>query len=111
MNKQILMNLASKFLPQEKINKLSNAFDSASSIMEMASNPQEALAKAGITQKDLTQIEAMLNNPMASMLLKPLGVDKNEAQRVIAQLKGQPLTEQVPVDELDNLQKALQNVR
>ena len=111
MNKQMIMNVASKFLSQEKINKLSQAFDGATSIMDMAKNPQEALTKAGVTKQDLDSIESLLNNPMAGFILGPLGVNKTEALQVIKQLKGGSPTEQPPVGELDDLESALRSIK
>ena len=111
MNKQMIMNLASKFLPQEKVNRLSQAFDSANSIMSMANNPQEALSKAGVTKQDLDSIENLLQNPMAGFVLNSLGVNKTEALQVINQLKGNSITEQSPVAELEDLEKALRSIK
>lgn len=111
MDKTKIMGIASKFLSQEKINKLSNAFDIASEIMSAANNPQEALNKAGITQEDLSAIEKHLNNPMASFILGPLGVNKTEALQVIKQLKGNSQAEQSPVSELDDLERALRSIK
>lgn len=111
MNKQMIMNLANKFLPPEKVSKLAQAFDGANSIMSIATNPQEALSKAGVTTKDLDSIENLLNNPMAGFVLGPLGVNKTEALQVIKQLRGGSTTEQSPVGELDDLEKALKSIR
>lgn len=111
MDKNKIMNLANRFLSQEKVNKLSNAFDTASDIMSMANNPQDALAKAGITQEDLSAIEKHLNNPMANLILGSLGVNKNEAMQVINQLKGNSHVEQSPASELDDLEKALKSIK
>lgn len=111
LNKQAILSLANKFMPTEKVNALSKAFDTTSSIMSMANNPQEALQKAGITSNDLNSIEKYLNNPMAGMVLKTLGVDSTEAQKVIGQLKGNSQAEQAPVSELDALEKTLQSIR
>lgn len=111
MNKQMIMSLASKFLPQEKLSKLSQAFDSANSIMSMANNPQEALAKAGVTRQDLDSFENLLNNPMASFILSPLGVNKTECLQVIKQLKGGSTAEQSPVGELDDLENILKSIK
>ena len=111
MNKQMVMNLASKFLPQEKLSRLSQAFDSARSVMDIANNPQDALAKAGVTRQDLDSIESLLNNPMANFILAPLGVNKTEALNVIKQLKGGSTAEQSPVGELEDLENALKSIK
>ena len=111
LNKQAILNLASKFMSPEKVNNLAKAFDTTSNIMNMANNPQEALNKAGITGDDINKIEGYLNNPMAKLLLGPLGVDTTEAKRVINQLKGSSQTEQAPVSELDSLEKTLKSIR
>lgn len=111
MNKQMIMNIASKFLPQEKLSRLSQAFDSANSIMDIANNPQDALVKAGVTRQDLDSIESLLNNPMAGFILGPLGVNKTEALKVIKQLKGGSTTEQSPVSELDDLENTLKSIK
>ena len=111
MNKQMVMNVASKFLPQEKLSRLSQAFDSAKSIMDVANNPQDALANAGVTRQDLDSIESLLNNPMASFILTPLGVNKTEAMNVIKQLKGNSTAEQSPVNELDDLENTLKSIK
>lgn len=111
MDKNKIMNLASKFLSQEKVNKLSKAFDATSDIMSMANNPQEALSKAGITKEDLSAIEKHLNNPMANFILSPFGIDTKQVRDAINQLKGNSLAEQSPVNELDDLEKALKSIK
>lgn len=111
LNKQTILNLASKFMSPDKVNNLARAFDTTSNIMNMANNPQEALQKAGVTSADINKIEGYLNNPMAGLMLKSLGVDTTEAKRVIDQLKGQPQTEQAPVSELDALERTLKSIK
>ena len=111
MDKSKIMNLASRFLSQEKVDKLSKAFDATSDIMSMANNPQEALIKAGITKEDLSAIEKHLNNPMANLILSPFGINTKQAKDVINQLKGNSQAEQSPVSELDDLEKALRSIK
>ena len=111
MNKQALLSLASRFLSPEKVNNLSQMFDNTTNIMNMANNPQDALNRAGVTSADLNKIEKYLNNPMAGILLKSLGVDANEARKVIDQLKGNSQPEQAPASELDALERALRSIR
>lgn len=111
MNKQSVLNLASRFLSPEKVNNLSKAFDATSDIMNMANNPQDALQRAGITGNDLSKAEKYLNNPMAALILKTLGVDSGEAHKVIDQLKGNSQPEQAPASELDALERALRSIK
>ena len=81
------MTIASKILSPEKVQALSQAFEVTNNIVSMASNPQEALQKAGVTKQDLTKIKGYLNNPMAGFLLKPLGVDVEQAKQIIANIE------------------------
>lgn len=79
--------------------------------MNMANNPQDALNRAGVTSADLNKIERYLNNPMAGILLKSLGVDTGEARKVIDQLKGNSQPEQAPASELEALERTLRSIK
>ncbi len=104
------MTMASRFLPQEKMQLLSQAYDMANKITDMTSNPKEALEKAGVTRQDVEKAKQLLNNPMASLLLG------DKKQSVLEGLnKAESLfssqTEQTPVSELEQLQRTLATLK
>ena len=51
------MKLAEKFLPKEKLQMLSNAYDMADKITNMTNNPREALEKAGVFCEETEKTE------------------------------------------------------
>lgn len=100
--------MAGAFLPKEKIQILSQAYDMANKITDITNNPKEALEKAGVTRADLEKAKRLINNPMASMILG------DKTQSVIDGLNKAEsffgdnlLTEQAPVNELEQMQKNL----
>lgn len=74
----------------------------------MTNNPREALEKAGVTIKDLEKAKTLINNPIASFILgdkKQSVIDGlNKAEHLF---ENNLLTEQTPVDELEQLQNNL----
>lgn len=118
INKQSILSLAGRFLPQEKIQLLNQAYDFANKITDMTQNPREALEKAGVTREDLEKAKKLVNNPMAGFLLG----DKRQAvidglNKAEALFDGQPcgqinsLPEQAPVSELEQLQANLAKLK
>lgn len=108
------MNLAAKFLGQEKIQRLDKAYDMASTILNTTQNPQEALQKAGVSRADLEKAKGLLNNPFAGMVAKVFGTTKEDMQRGLERVESMltPLpensqAEQAPVSELERLQNNL----
>lgn len=100
--------MAGQFLPQEKIQMLSQAYDMANKITDMTSNPKEALEKAGVTRSDLEKAKKLINNPLAGMILG----DKRQSvidglNRAESLLGDNLLAEQAPVNELEQMQKNL----
>ena len=111
-NKESILKLAGQFLPQEKIQRLSQAYDFANRITDMTNNPREALAKAGVTKKDLEKAKNLMNNPLASFLLG----DKRQSvvdglNRAESLFEDNLITEQAPVSELEQLQRNLQTLK
>jgi hypothetical protein len=102
------MKLAEKFLPKEKLQMLSNAYDMADKITNMTNNPREALEKAGVTKSDLEKAKQLINNPMAGFILG----DKRQSvidglNKAESLFDNSLLAEQVPVNELEQMQKDL----
>lgn len=117
-NKQSILSLAGRFLPQEKIQLLSQAYDYANKITDITQNPKEALEKAGVTKQDLEKAKRLINNPMAGFFLgdkKQMVIDG--LSRAESLFDGQPieqvssLTEQAPVSELEQLQANLARLK
>lgn len=117
-SKQSILSAAGRFLPQEKIQLLSQAYDFANKITDITQNPKEALEKAGVTRQDLEKAKKLINNPMASFFLG----DKKQAvidglNRAESLFNGQPigqvnsLSEQAPVSELEQLQANLAKLK
>lgn len=78
----------------------------------MTNNPREALAKAGVTKKDLEKAKNLMNNPLASFLLG----DKRQSvvdglNRAESLFEDNLITEQAPVSELEQLQRNLQMLK
>lgn len=111
------MGLANKFMKPESAQKLSKAFDFANQIMNATNDPAEVLRKAGIQKADLIKAQQLLNNPMASMITKALGVNKEEIASGLSKVEsmfGKPAvsaTEQAPVDEVQRLQSNLSRIK
>lgn len=111
------MGLANKFMKPESAQKLSKAFDFANQIMNATNDPAEVLRKAGIQKSDLAKAQQLLNNPMAGMITKALGVNKEEIASGLSKVEsmfGTPAiasTEQAPVDEIQRLQSNLSRIK
>lgn len=112
------MNLASKFMGQNNVQKLSQAFDFANGILNATQNPQEALQKAGVSAADLTKAKALLNSPFAGMVAKACGTTKEDMMRGLSNLDGlfggasvSPPTEQAPASELERMQANLARLK
>lgn len=113
LNKQSILSLAGKFLPQEKIQILSQAYDYANKITDLTQNPKEALEKAGVTKKDLEKARNLLNNPLANLFLgdkKQSVIDGLSRAESLFNEQSLPINspaEQAPVSELEKLQATL----
>lgn len=107
------MNIVGRFISPQKLQALSQAYDTTSGIMSMASSPQEALIKAGVTNADLEKIKRMLNNPLAGVILKPLGLDVEQARQMVdnISLTHNPSPQTTQGDELEALQKTLARLK
>lgn len=80
----------------------------------MTQNPKEALQKAGVTRNDLERAKQLMNNPMASFLLgdkKQSVIDGITRAEMLFDKGVQPSTEQVHVDELEQLQANLARLK
>lgn len=101
--------MAERFLPQEKIKMLSQAYDYANKITDITQNPKEALEKAGVTKEDLEKAKKLINNPMAGFILgekRQSVIDGlNRAESLFN--SNDLITEQAPVSELEQMQKNL----
>ncbi len=91
------MGMASKFLGSQKSQKISEAFDSVQTLLNNSSSPQEAFKKANLSPEMLQQIKGYLNNPMAGMILKPLGLDVMETRAMLDQLQSGGVVGNPPV--------------
>ncbi len=102
------MKMASQFLPQNKMQILSQAYDMANKITDMTNNPQEALAKAGVTKADIEKAKRLINNPLAGMILGEKRQSVIDGLNKAESLFGDnSLTEQAPVNELEQMQRNL----
>ena len=106
--------MAGRFLPQEKIQTLSNAYDFANKITDLTNDPKVVLEKAGITQKDLEKAKVLINNPLFSMLLgekKQVVLEGlNKAENFFNDGNNLPV-EQAPASELEQLQANLARLK
>lgn len=118
MNKQSILMIASKFLPQEKIQLLSQAYDFANKITDATQNPKEVLEKAGVTKQDLEKAKKLLSNPIASTLLGDKkqavmnGINAAESffnDNQMNQINS--VAEQAPATELEMLQANLASLK
>lgn len=106
--------MAGRFLPQEKIQTLSNAYDFANKITDLTNDPKVVLEKAGITKKDLEKAKALINNPLFSMLL---GEKKQAVLEGLNKAENffnggnNSLAEQAPASELEQLQANLARLK
>lgn len=111
------MNLASKFMKPESAQKLSKAFDFANELMKASKDPAEVLRKAGIQKADLVKAQQLLNNPMAGMITKALGVKKEDIASGLNKVESLfgtpaiPSAEQAPADEITRLQNNLARIK
>jgi hypothetical protein len=108
------MTFANKFLGQGKSQALSQAYDVASQIMSSSSSPQDALKKANVSPAVINKLQGLLANPLASSVLKPLGLDVAETKAMLEQLQATPPapTNGTPQgSELQELQKTLEKLK
>lgn len=103
---------------QETVQKLSSAYDAATQIMNVAQNPTDALQKAGVKREDLERARKLLNAPMAGLVIKSLGVNKeqlvdglNKAESLFDCAPVNTLPEQAHGDELGRLQANLARLK
>lgn len=103
----------SKFLPQEKLQTLSQAYDFANKLTDLTNDPRVVLGKAGITIQHINQARQLLNNPMAGLILgeskQKILEGLNKAESFLS--GNNSLTEQSPVNELEQLQKSLATLK
>lgn len=102
----------------QKIQALSKAYEMANSLMSSSGNPLEAIKKVGVTREQFEKMKQHLNNPMAALILNSLGVDAEQAKKVINDLENgslpqssNSLPETVPSDELSSLQQNLAKLK
>lgn len=106
--------MAGRFLPQEKIQLLSQAYDFANKITDITQNPKEALEKAGVTREDLEKAKKLINNPMAGFFLgdkKQSVIDGLNRAEALFDKQVNSLSEQAPVNELEQLQANLARLK
>ena len=94
---------------------LSQAYDVANDIMSNSTTAQEALKRANVSPMVFTKLQRLLANPMASSILKPLGLDVAETKAMLDQLQGQqgliPTNGTPQESELQGLQKSLERLK
>lgn len=104
------MSLASKVMGNEKAQALSKAYDVANEIMNNSSSPIEALKKANVSNDTLQRLRGYLDNPTASFVLKPLGLDVAQTKAMLDQLGmgvNPPVQETQTGGDLQSLQNTL----
>jgi hypothetical protein len=127
LNKTAILNAASRFFRNDKLNKLSQAYDYARSVIDAVNNPQEAFQKAGITKETIQSAKKLANSPLAGWAIAALGGDKesfinglNVAEESLNSpmlptlqptLQNSPLSEQAPDNELTSLQNDLKRLK
>ena len=113
-SKQSILSAAGRFLPQEKIQLLSQAYDFANKITDITQNPKEALEKAGVTKQDLEKAKKLINNPVAGFFLgekKQSVIDGLNKAEMFFSGQINSLSEQAPVSELEQLQANLARLK
>ena len=113
-SKQSILSAAGRFLPQEKMQLLSQAYDFANKITDMTQNPKEALEKAGVTKQDLEKAKKLINNPVAGFFLgekKQSVIDGLNKAEMFFNGQINSLSEQAPVSELEQLQANLARLK
>ena len=113
-SKQSILSAAGRFLPQEKIQLLSQAYDFANKITDITQNPKEALEKAGVTKQDLEKAKKLINNPVAGFFLgekKQSVIDGLNKAEMFFNGQINSLSEQAPVSELEQLQANLARLK
>lgn len=79
MNMNQITNLLTQKLNLNKDQQtnLSQSIEKAREILNSVNNPTEALSKANVDPSFLNNIRGYLNNPMASMILPMIGLNKS----------------------------------
>lgn len=106
--------MAGRFLPREKIQTLSNAYDFANKVTDLTNDPKVVLEKAGITRKDLEKAKALINNPLFSMLLgdkKQVVLEGLNKAENFFNYENNLFVEQAPTSELEQLQANLARLK
>lgn len=118
INKEVVLNLAGRFLGPEKTQRLSQAFDFANQLTSFSQNPEEVMQKAGITLENVRKAQSLLSNPFGETIVRCLGGDKqtvlnglNKAEQMLSAQKQIPFVEQAPANELDELQATLARLK
>lgn len=70
-------------LNQDQQNQLTKSIDKARELLNSVNNPQEAISKANIDIAFLDKLKGYINNPIYSMFLPLLGLNKNIALQKI----------------------------
>lgn len=70
-------------LNQDQQNQLTKSIDKARELLNSVNNPQEAISKANIDVAFLDKLKGYINNPLYSMFLPLLGLNKNIALQKI----------------------------
>lgn len=92
---------------------LNNSIEKAKEMLNSVNNPQEALKKANFDPSFLKTIKGYLNNPMYSLLLPMIGIDKKMALQKIGELErmlneGQnSLTNSSPISSQQSAEKGI----
>ena len=113
-SKQSILSAAGRFLPQEKIQLLSQAYDFADKITNITNDPAEIIKKAGITKQDLDRARKLLNNPIAGFFFgekKQSIIDGLNKAEMFFNEQINSLSEQAPVSELEQLQANLARLK
>lgn len=106
---------AQKMMGQKGSNLFGQLFDVASSIANTCVNPAEELRKHGITIETIRRAKSCLNFPGVGWLISKYG-DKDKILEDLNKLEKlfenqQPLIEQAPISELEQMQRMLASLK
>lgn len=122
LNKQSIINAASRFFGSQKIQSFSDAFDMANNLMNATRNPEEVFQKAGINRQTLEKAKSLINSPMSGFFINLVGGNKEELLKGLSAAENylntreigtpnNPPVEQAPASELDMLRENLAKLR
>jgi hypothetical protein len=72
---------------QTQQNSLNQSIEKAREILNSVNNPTDALQKANVDPGFLSKVREYINNPMYSLLLPMIGIDKNVALQKLDSLE------------------------